>query len=165
MDINEIEQYLKKKYKRTTSFNSGLALFLVDALSLFVSIGIGFFIVNLFASSSINFKSFCNYTFFIPIVLLIFACMGLYPGIMSSPTEDIKNFFTGTFFSFLGVMISILVSDSDNNIKFSNFFIKDSANLAISVAFLISIVVSTVLLPAFREVAKHIFSHRKFIFL
>ncbi len=161
MEFDKIEDYLNSKYKRTSSFSSGLALFLTDAFSLFLSIGLGFFIVNIFNTSAINFKSFCNYTIFIPVVLIIFACMGLYPGIMSSPTHDVKNFFLGTFFTNLGILFSFLLSDTKNNTQISYYFIKDSTSIAIGIAFLLTTIISTFVLPAFREISKHIFCRYK----
>ncbi|MBO5117088.1 MAG: undecaprenyl-phosphate galactose phosphotransferase WbaP, partial [Treponema sp.] len=71
MHKEEFSKYLKQKNYKTSSFISGLLLFVVDTLVLFFSICIGFFIVNIFASSFINFKSFINYSFVIPIILLL----------------------------------------------------------------------------------------------
>ena len=45
--MNLIE-YFKKHFPHTSSFASGLSLFIVDAIVLFLCIGAGFFIVNLF---------------------------------------------------------------------------------------------------------------------
>ena len=70
------------KYPQTSSFTSGLALFFVDALILILCIGFGFFVVNVFDTSDINFKSFVFYSVYIPFILLIFGCVGLYPGII-----------------------------------------------------------------------------------
>lgn len=160
MQSSDFSTYFKKKFKTTSSFSSGFALFIIDAFSLFVCIGIGFFIVNIFDTSDINFKSFINYTLYIPFILVIYACIGLYPGIMSSPTEDVKNFFICNFLSFMGVIISILFSNNHDNYTFTDFFIKDSEDYAIIVAFILAIPFSVILLPAFREIAKY--SFRKF---
>lgn len=161
MYLQDFEDYLRKNYKSTSSFKSGFTLFLVDAFSLFICIGLGFFLVNLFNSSVINFRSFLNYSAFIPFVLLFYACIGLYPGIMSSPTEDVRNFFICTFFSFLSIIISILFSDNHNNITFAEIFIKDSKDFAISLAFIIALPFAIIILPGFREIAKHAFRKYK----
>lgn len=160
MDEKQFKEYLTSNHPFTSSFRSGLALFLVDAISLFISIGIAFFIVNIFNSSAINFRSFINYTIYIPFILIVFAFVGLYPGIMSSPTEDVKKFFLCCFCSFIGIIITV-VFINNNSETFSNLLIKDSRNIAISFALLITIPISTILLPGLREVAKHVFANKK----
>lgn len=160
MPIEELNDYFKKNFPHTSSFLSGISLFIIDAIVLFLCIGIGFFIVNLFDTSDINFKSFVNYTIYIPFVLLLFGCTGLYPGIMSSPTEEVKRFFFCTFLSFLGIILTIYLSD-ESGFGISNVIIKDSTDAAVSIAFIISIPFATILLPAFREFSKHYFSRFK----
>ena len=157
MTISEFDANLKKEYPRTSSFLSGLALFFVDALVLIFCIGFGFLIVNLFDSSDINFKSFIFYSIYIPFILIIFACLGLYPGIMNSPTEEVKRFFFATSFSFLAIILTIIFSD-ETEITFTDNLIQDSEDIALTIAFCIAIPVATIGLPAFREFAKHYFS-------
>ena len=160
MSVNEFDTHLKKNYPRTSSFLSGLALFFSDALILILCIGLGFFIVNIFDSSDINFKSFVNYSIYIPFILIIFGCIGLYPGIMNSPTEEVKRFFFATLFSFIAIIMSIFMSD-ENEIQITKNIIKDSKSLALMAAFLIAVPFATIGLPGFREVAKHFFSRFK----
>ncbi|MCF0126370.1 MAG: undecaprenyl-phosphate galactose phosphotransferase WbaP, partial [Clostridia bacterium] len=153
-------EYLKSNYKHTSSFRSGLSLFFVDAIILILCIGFGFFVVNIFDSSNINFKSFINYTVYVPFILLLFCCTGLYPGIMNSPTEEVRNFFFCTFFSILAIIISIFLS-SENSLDFASFILQDSEDTAVIIALIISIPVATILLPGFRELAKHMFCKYK----
>ena len=160
MTTSEFESYIKKNYPQTSSFISGMALFFVDALVLIFCIGLGFFIVNLFAAESINFKSFINYSVYIPFILLFFGCIGLYPGIMTSPTEEVKKFFFSSMFSFISIIFTIIISD-ENELRFNDLLIKDSHKLPLTIAFIIAIPLSTVALPAFREAAKHYFGRFK----
>ncbi len=160
MTTSEFNSKLQKEYPRTSSFISGLALFFVDALVLILCIGFGFFIVNIFDSSDINFKSFINYSIYIPFILIIFGCLGLYPGIMNSPTEEVKRFFFATTLSFIAIIFTIIFSDT-HEIQFAEKVIQDSKNLALVIAFCIAIPVATIALPAFREFAKHYFSRFK----
>ena len=157
MTISEFDANLKTEYPRTSSFLSGLALFFVDAFVLILCIGFGFFIVNLFNSSDINFKSFILYSIYIPVILVIFACLGLYPGIMNSPTEEVKRFFFATSFSFLAIILTIIFSD-EKEISFTENLIQDSEDIALAIAFCVAIPFATIALPAFREFAKHYFS-------
>lgn len=156
MTISEFESYIKENYPRTSSFVSGLALFFVDALVLFLCIGLGFFIVNLITPNTINFKSFINYTIYIPLILLFFGCIGLYPGIMNSPTEEVRKFFFSSLFSFISIIFTIIVSE-ENELRLADLLIKDSKRLPLAIAFIIAIPLSTIALPAFREAAKHYF--------
>ena len=160
MTTSEFESYIKNNYPRTSSFTSGLALFFVDALVLVLCIGLGFFFINLFAPHSINFKSFINYSIYIPIILLFFCCIGLYPGIMDSPTEEVKKFFFSSLFSFISIIFTIIISD-ESEFRFKDLLIKDSHTLPLAIAFIIAIPLSTVALPAFREAAKHYFARFK----
>ena len=160
MTTSEFDSYIRKNYPQTSSFISGMALFFVDALVLILCIGLGFFIVNLFAPNSINFKSFINYSVYIPFILLFFGCIGLYPGIMNSPTDEVRKFFFSSLFSFISIIFTIIISD-ENELVFADIIIKDSHKLPLAIAFIIAIPLSTVALPAFREAAKHYFGHFK----
>lgn len=160
MTTSEFDSYIRKNYPQTSSFISGMALFFVDALVLILCIGLGFFIVNLFAPNSINFKSFINYSVYIPFILLFFGCIGLYPGIMNSPTDEVKKFFFSSLFSFISIIFTIVISD-ENELEFADIIIKDSHKLPLAIAFIIAIPLSTIALPAFREAAKHYFGHFK----
>ena len=60
-------------------------LALSDALALFIYIGLSFLIVNLINTSFINFRSFIYYSFYFPLILIVYYAAGLYPGIMVSP--------------------------------------------------------------------------------
>ena len=156
MTTSEFETYIKKNYPQTSSFISGMALFFVDAFVLILCIALGFFIVNIFAPSSINFKSFINYSIYIPFILLFFGCIGLYPGIMNSPTDEVRKFFFSSVFGFLSIIFTIIISD-ENELRVADLLITDSHKLPLAIAFIIAIPLSTIALPAFREAAKHYF--------
>ena len=161
MNKEEFSKYIKEQKYKTSSFVSGLLLFFVDTFVLLLSISIGFFIVNLFAKSYINFKSFINYSFIVPIILVLFSSVGLYPGIMIPSTEEIKKFCGCTFFGFLVVVLSIFISELKDS-SFSKLILEDSEDLFVSLAFLISIPIATILLAAFREIFRHLFSKFSF---
>ena len=91
MNKEELQTSLNEQYPHTSSFLSGFILFLVDMFVLMLCIGIGFFIVNLIRIHDINFKSFVNYSIYIPVIMIVFGCVGLYPGIMIPPTEEVKK--------------------------------------------------------------------------
>lgn len=154
MQSNEFLQYLKRKYPQTSSFISGIALFIIDAFVLLLCIGIGFFIVNLFAKSDINFKSFVNYCIYIPFILLVYGCNGLYPGIMIPPAEIVKKFFASTGLSFLAIILTIILPEI-NELTLTKFIINDSNTFKVTIALFIAFIFSIFLLPAFREISKY----------
>ena len=159
MNKEELQQSLNAKYPHTSSFFSGFILFLVDMIVLMISIGIGFFIVNLIRIHDINFKSFINYSIYIPIIMIVFGCVGLYPGIMIPPTEEVKKFSAATFFSFVAISLTIFIPKSDT--LFSTYIIKDSNDFALAAAFFIAFIFATFLLPSFREFAKRCIRNKK----
>lgn len=157
MSKNEFVEYLRKNYPRTSSFFSGFALFLVDIFVLVLCIALGFFFVNLFAIHDINFRSFINYAIFIPFILFLFACMGLYPGIMIPPAEQIKKYSISSFFGFGSIVSFVLISsltDSDPAAIIKSY----TENTLMVLAFLLTFIFSILLLPTFRELAKRKFS-------
>lgn len=159
MQNQEFSEYIKKSCPRTSSFFSGFALFIVDILVLILCIGLGFFIVNLFAIRNINFKSFINYTVFLPFILMLFAFMGLYPGIMIPAADQVKKYTISTFFGF-SVITSFLLVSSLTQSNPAAFLKRGSANVPILWAFILAFIFSVFLLPAFREFAKRIFCKR-----
>lgn len=158
MTSEELLNYLKYKYPRTSSFISGLSLFFVDLLVVMLSLSIGFFIVNLLFTSSLNFKSVIYYFYFTPFFSLTFAAVGLYPGIMIPPTEEVKKFCGCTLFVLGAMTLGIIIADI-NDYEIVQSLIKDSADKAVILAFAITFPVATILLPGFRELAKTLFGH------
>ena len=79
---------------------------------------------------------------------------------MISPTEEVKKIFFSCAFSFAAIILTIFLGDQ-NELKIADFLIKDSEDLALAIAFLISIPTATIVIPAAREIAKHYFSRFK----
>ena len=155
-NTNSFYQYLKIKYPYRSSFLSGFMLMLIDIIVLILCIAIGFFLVNIFAIHDINFKSFINYTVYLPIMLFFFAIFGLYPGIMIPAAEEVRAYIISSFLSFVIIFTSIAVSSLTNR-DFAKIIIKGSQKLQICIAFMIAFISSAILLPACREMAKRIF--------
>lgn len=151
----------KKKYPITSSFFSGLSLFIIDAIVLFLCIGIGFFIVNLIVPRNINFRSFINYSIYIPLILIFYGIIGLYPGIMIPPTEEVRKFSLTTFICFFIIILSIFISDL-TDFKFTKqIIVKNSQDIAVAIALAVAYFFSIILLPGVRAFAKRIFSKNK----
>lgn len=166
MTSNDFITYFKKTYKNgTSSFLSGLMIMIADIIGLFFCIGFAFLIVNFVSPASINFKSFINYSFYFPLILLVFYAAKLYPGIMVSPSEEVKKLSLCSFFCYFGISISIFflikLPDEINyfystqNLFTREHVVQDSSSLGIISAFLIATPISAIVLPGIREVARH----------
>lgn len=160
MNKNDFIKDFKKKFPTTSSFSSGFAMFIVDAIVLFLCIGIGFFIINLIIRDDINFKSFVGYSIYIPLILIVFSTTGLYPGIMIPPADEVKKFTFGTFISFSAIILSIFIS-SMKDFKFTQMIVKNSEDIAVTFAFIISFFFAIILLPSCREIVKHLLRNHK----
>ena len=100
MTNDEYKKFFKKNFWRTSSFTSGAALMVVDAIVVMLCIGISFFIINLINHHWINFRSFVTYWVYLPAALAVFYAAGLYPGISLPPAEEIKKFSICSFWTF-----------------------------------------------------------------
>ena len=147
-DVNkdELKTSLKPLYKYTSSFVSGLALAVVDAIAFMLSIGIGFFIVNAINTSWITFISFRKYAVFLPFLFAIFYINGLYPGILLAPEDEMKRFSTSTFLILIGAAFYIIT------IKAMRDF------WPIAVALAISWIFTMFFLPLGRELSRRFFA-------
>ncbi|MBQ0051340.1 MAG: undecaprenyl-phosphate galactose phosphotransferase WbaP [Treponema sp.] len=148
MTEQDFRKYFKSKFFRTSSFTSGLALMVVDAIMVMLCIGISFFIINFINHSWINFKSFVNYWIYLPPTLAVFYAAGLYPGLVLPPADEVKKFAICSFFVFVGIALSITVEEADDK-------------WPIVVALILSVPFAAILLPSGREVARAIFSRRR----
>jgi len=75
---------------------------------------------------------------------------------MNSPTEEVKRFFFTILFSFFFLILSIYVTHK-TGIKLTEKIVKDSESFSLIIAFILTIPIATIALPACREFAKHIF--------
>jgi Undecaprenyl-phosphate galactose phosphotransferase WbaP len=91
----------------------------------------GFFLVNLYDLSAINFKSFITYWPYVPVFILIFQIMSLYPGVSLAPSEELRRFLVGSLMAHGGIIFSRYIEDQEFD--------------AISAAFIISFLSSVVI--------------------
>ena len=55
MNLENYQTWFKSRYKSTSSFFVGIALFITDFIIIMLSVGLGFFIVNLVDRNLITF--------------------------------------------------------------------------------------------------------------
>jgi Undecaprenyl-phosphate galactose phosphotransferase WbaP len=119
-----------------------VALIISDILAVMLSFGTGFFLVNLCDRSAINFKSFVTYWQYLPVFILIFYIMHLYPGVSLAPAEELHHFFISSLMAHGGIIFSRYIEDGEFD--------------ALSIAFIISLIFSTYLLLLCRGRMHHI---------
>ena len=143
MNIDEFDVWFKARYNRTSSALTAAAMILADFTGLMISFGSGFFVVKIYYIfnnnwGGINFKSFITYWPYLPVFILFFWIMKLYPGIALAPAEETKGFAIASFLAHLGINVSryILYEKIDS----------------ISVAFIFSLVFSPIILMICRDI-------------
>ncbi|MDR0382984.1 MAG: undecaprenyl-phosphate galactose phosphotransferase WbaP [Spirochaetaceae bacterium] len=140
MTLNEFETWYKKHFRRTTSAYNFIAMIISDLIAVMISFGIGFFLVNLYDMGSISFRSFVTYWPYLPVFIVVFQMLSLYPGIALAPAEELRHFTVGCAISFGGIIISRYVEDSEFD--------------AITAAFFVGFVFSTFILLVCRSIAR-----------
>jgi len=143
MTLNEFEGWFKTRYHRTSSALTATAMILADIAGIMLSIGAGFFVVKIYYIMRGNweqytFWSFITYWPYMPIFILIFWIMRLYPGIALAPAEETRGFAIASFLTHCVIIIS-------RYIQYAQY---DS----VSVAFIISFIFSTTLLMICRDI-------------
>jgi Undecaprenyl-phosphate galactose phosphotransferase WbaP len=138
MTLADFDVWYRTRYRRTSSALTSTAFILSDLLGVMLSFGWGFFWVNLYDLSIINFKSFVTYWPYLPVFILIFQVLGLYPGISLAPAEELRRFSIGSFMAYGGIVMSRFIEDRDWD--------------AISIAFIVSFLFSTVILLTMRGI-------------
>jgi Undecaprenyl-phosphate galactose phosphotransferase WbaP len=147
MTLDEFEVWYKKRFRRTTSAYSIMAMIVSDLIAVMVSFGAGFFLVNLYDMGAISFRSFVNYWPYLPIFIIVFQMLSLYPGIALAPAEELRHFTIGCAISFGGIIISRYIEDKEFD--------------AITAAFFISFIFSILFLLIGRSITRRVLNKTK----
>ena len=148
MTLTEYNDWYKKRYRRTSSALTSAAFIFSDLLAVLLSFGWGFFCVKIIGwwatgeKGIINFKSFVTYWPYLPVFILIFQIMYLYPGVSLAPAEEIKRFSIGSFMAYGGIVLSRYIET-----KYID---------TISIAFFVSLLFSTIILVIARNITHKI---------
>ena len=138
MTLSDFDVWYRTRYRRTSSALTSTAFILSDLLGVMISFGWGFFWVNLYDFSIINFKSFVTYWPYLPVFILVFQILNLYPGISLAPAEELRRFSIGSFMAYGGIIMSRFIEDRDWD--------------TISIAFIVSFLFSTIILLTMRNI-------------
>ncbi|GHU41555.1 undecaprenyl-phosphate galactose phosphotransferase WbaP [Spirochaetia bacterium] len=142
MNLYDFDAWYRKRYFRTSSAVITTGLIVSDLFAVMLSFGMGFFAVNTFDLSIINFRSFIEYWPYLPVFIAFFLVFRLYPGISIAPAEELRRFVLSAFLSHGEVILSRYIEDREFG--------------AISAAFVVSFVFSPFILLACRAVMRNL---------
>jgi len=111
MTLKEFDLWFRTRYKRTSSALIVAAMVLADFSGAMISFGLGFFVVKLYFIIfndwiGINFKSFITYWPYLPIFILLFIIMKLYPGVALAPAEETRSFTIASLLAHGSILVS-----------------------------------------------------------
>lgn len=143
MTIGEFDGWFRARYRRTSSALTAAAMIVADFVGVMVSFGFGFFVVKVYYIlndnwGGINSKSFVTYWPYLPIFVVIFWLMRLYPGVALAPAEETRGFTIASFLAHVGINVSRYIEHQ----KIDSIF----------VAFIISFIFSPVILMICRDI-------------
>jgi Undecaprenyl-phosphate galactose phosphotransferase WbaP len=96
---------------------------------------------------AISFRSFITYWPYLPVFIIVFQLLSLYPGIALAPAEEMRHFTIGCAISLGGIIFSRYIEDREFD--------------AITAAFFISFVFSTFILLVCRSITRRLLSLTK----
>ncbi|MDR0601332.1 MAG: undecaprenyl-phosphate galactose phosphotransferase WbaP [Treponema sp.] len=131
MTFSDFDIWYRTRYNRTSSALTSTAFIISDLFGAMLSFGSGFFFVNLYDITAINFKSFVTYWPYLPAFVIIFQIFNLYPGVSLAPSEELRRFCVGSLIAHGFIIFSRYIEDQEFD--------------AISAAFIISFFCSSVL--------------------
>ncbi|QQO09791.1 undecaprenyl-phosphate galactose phosphotransferase WbaP [Breznakiella homolactica] len=140
MSLTEFDIWYRTRYRRTSSALTTTILIIFDLIAVMMSFGAGFFLVNLYDFSAINFRSFVTYWPYLPAFIIVFYVTHLYPGISLAPAEELRRFTIASLMAHGGIIMSRYVEDQEWDY--------------ISIAFIVSFLCSMVILLFFRSCAR-----------
>ncbi|MFP3043061.1 undecaprenyl-phosphate galactose phosphotransferase WbaP [Treponema primitia] len=140
MTLSDFDIWYRSRYRRTSSALTATAMILADIWGIMVSFGTGFFLVNLYDLSAINFRSFVTYWPYLPLFIVVFQIAHLYPGVSLAPAEELRHFCISSLMAHGGIIFSRFIEDREFD--------------SISIAFIISFSFSTVILLVCRSIMR-----------
>ena len=144
MTLSEFDVWFRTRFRKTSSAPTVTMFIFSDLLGVMLSFGWGFLWVEAYGWIVLNdpgfieLRSFVNYWPYLPVFIIIFQVLGLYPGISLAPSEELRRLSVGSFIAYGGVILSRLIETQRWD--------------EVSTAFLISIFFSTIILLIARGV-------------
>jgi Undecaprenyl-phosphate galactose phosphotransferase WbaP len=148
MSLDEFEIWYKSKHRRSSSALNNASMVIADLIGIMLSFGMGFFLVNFYDPHSINFRSFITYWPYLPVFILIFQIQGLYPGVSLAPAEELRRICIGSLMAHGGIIFSRYIEDRELD--------------CLTIAFVLSFLLSTITILILRSVNLLCLSKTKF---
>ena len=135
MNIDQYEEWYRKRYHGTSSALRSTFLVFSDMVSIMLCIGAGFFLMKILyllrvLHGGIAFKSFISYWPFLPAFIGVFAMNNLYPAASLAPAEELRKVCYSSFIVHAGIILSRFIYDP----KF------DTITVAFAISFVLSII-------------------------
>lgn len=128
---------------RTSRVLTSGVFVLADLVAVLGCFGLGFFLVNAYDLTIIDFKSFVNYWPYLPAFIAVFYVLHLYPGLSLPPAEELRRYTIASFFCHGSVILAL--------------YIESRKMTPYSVAFGLSWLVSIAALPLARAISRSLF--------
>jgi len=144
MTLTDFDIWYRTRFRRTSSALTSTAFIISDLFAIMLSIGWGFFWVKMYGwgllgeKGIINTKSFITYWPYLPVFIIIFQILRLYPGVSLAPSEELRRFSLGSLLAYGSIILS-------RSIEYRYWDSIDSA-------FVIACFFSTVILLTVREI-------------
>ena len=119
MTLSEFDVWFRTRFGKTSSAHLVVIFMFADLLAIMVSFGWGFIWVEAYGwtvvgySGFINLRSFVTYWPYLPVFVIIFQVLGLYPGISLAPSEELRRFSIGSVMAYGGIILSRVVDYHD----------------------------------------------------
>jgi len=149
MTLSEFDVWFRTRFRKTSSAPIAIIFILSDLLGIMLSFGLGFILVEAYGwiivnySGFINLRSFITYWPYLPLFIIIFQIIGLYPGISLAPSEELRRFTIGSVIAYGGIIVSRVIEDQRWD--------------QVNAAFTISLIFSAFILLTLRDVTHRIF--------
>ncbi|MCL2191166.1 MAG: undecaprenyl-phosphate galactose phosphotransferase WbaP [Treponema sp.] len=117
MTLSEFDVWFRTRFRKTSSAPTIIIFILSDLLGIMLSFGLGFIFVEAYGwiivkySGFINLRSFVTYWPYLPVFIIIFQIIGLYPGISLAPSEELRRFSIGSLMAYGGVILSRVIEN------------------------------------------------------
>jgi len=115
MTLSEFDAWFRERFRKTSSAPTVFVFMFSDLLGVMLSFGWGFLLVEAYGwlivgcSGFIELRSFLTYWPYLPVFIIIFQVLGLYPGISLAPSEELRRFCIGSVLAYGGIVLSRFV--------------------------------------------------------
>ena len=115
MTLREYDSWFRTRFRKTSSGPAGAVFIFADLIGVMLSFGWGFLLVEAYGwivlndSGFIELRSFVTYWPYLPVFIVVFHVLGMYPGISLAPSEELRRFTIGSVMAYGGIVFSRLI--------------------------------------------------------